>query len=53
MAKMTPRQIREKAAYEAEKSSKTEPKKVTARETAADRRNFFRKQAGWPLLKVE
>ena len=21
------------------------------RETAADRRNFYRKQAGWPLLK--
>ena len=53
MPELTPRQVRERAAYEAEKASKTEPKKVTARETAADRRNFFRKQAGWPLLKVE
>ena len=29
----------------------TEPEKVKPRETAADRRNFYRKQAGWPLLK--
>jgi len=63
----TARQIYEQAVYEAQKGMKdmllevlkpqgiepeeVEPKKVKPRETAADRRNFYRKQAGWPLLK--
>ena len=46
---LTPRQIRERTAREAaEVESKKEAK---PRETAADRRNFYRKQAGWPPLK--
>ena len=50
--KLTPRQIREHAVYEAKKAANAEPKKETKpRETAADRRNFYRKQAGWPQLR--
>ena len=53
------RQIYEQAVQDAEKAvleevepQHIEPKKeVKPRETAADRRNFYRKQAGWPLLK--
>jgi len=42
MAKeLTPRQLREQEAYEAQKAK--------PRETAADRRNFYRRQAGWPI----
>ena len=61
MAELTPRQIREQAAYEARKAEKAiadrhnalmdDTKTVKLRETAADRRNFYRRQAGWPLLK--
>ncbi len=53
------RQIREQAAREANKAEtepKTEPEtesKVKPRETAADRRNFYRKQAGWPPLRTK
>lgn len=47
---LTPRQIREQAEYEAEKTKKAASR---PRETAFDRRNFYRKQAGWPLLKVK
>ena len=50
MAELTPRQIREQAVYEAEKAVVKEAK---PRETAADRRNFYRKQAGWPPLRTK
>ena len=48
MAELTPRQIREQATHEAKKASEKEAK---PKQTAADRRNFYRKQAGWPLLR--
>ena len=62
MAELTPRQIREQAAYEARKAAeRLEKRPISVRDglrqqtrcmvTAADRRNFYRKQAGWPLLK--
>ena len=64
---MTPRQMREQSVYEARKGFVSyDPDdqekeggwhhvfpEVKPRETAADRRNYYRKQAGWPLLKVK
>ena len=60
---LTPRQICERAIYESEKAAQRLAKRPMSvrdslreqakrpRETAADRRNFYRNQAGWPLLK--
>lgn len=48
---LTPRQLRERvadAAYKAEQAKASRPAM-----TAADRRNFFRRQAGWPPLRVK
>lgn len=57
MAELTPRQMREQAVYEAEKGfvsyDPDDQEKVRPQETAADRRNFYRKQAGWPALRVK
>ena len=57
---MTPRQMREQSVYEARKGfvsydpdDQEKSSEVKPRETAADRRNYYRKQAGWPLLKVK
>jgi len=45
---LTPRQLREHAAYEAEKAVQ---KPNSGHMTAADRLDFYRKQAGWPPLR--
>ena len=50
--KPTLRQVQEPTADEAEEVTEPE-KEVKPRETAADRRNFYRKQAGWPPLRVK
>ena len=54
---LTPREIWEQAAHETEvaevEKASEAPKKVKLRETAADRRNFFRKKAGWPPLRTK
>jgi len=47
----TPRQVRERKVYEAEKAGPLEMVGGKTIMTAADRRNFFRKQAGWPQLR--
>jgi topoisomerase IA-like protein len=49
---LTPRQIKEQKAYEAEK---TKPQESVSRVgmTPTDTRNFYRKQAGWPPMKVK
>ena len=44
---LTPRQIREREVYEAKKAKESQPQTSRAMET----RNFYRKLAGWPLLK--
>ena len=53
MAELTPRQIREHAADEARrdeaKGEKPQPQTSRAMET----RNFYRKQAGWPPLRIK
>ena len=49
---LTPRQIREHAADEARREAKkeeTQPQTSRAMET----RNYYRKQAGWPPLRVK
>ena len=46
---LTSRQIRERAAHEAEKD--TPPSPPRSHQTAADRRAFYRARAGWPKLK--
>lgn len=59
---LTPRQIREREAYEAERITEEQVRdqgttivkeiKLKPRMTAADRRDFYRKQAGWPPLRT-
>lgn len=44
---LTPRQVREQAAYEAER----QPEKVIPPRVSP--RDYLRKQAGWPPLKVK
>lgn len=56
---MTPRQIREQAEYEARKAEVVKEavggwhhiSSSRTVMTATDRRNFYRKQAGWPQLR--
>ena len=48
---LTPRQIREQAAYEARKALEKETKPQPQISRAMETRNFYRRQAGWPLLK--
>jgi hypothetical protein len=51
MAKdLTPRQIRERVAYEV---AEVKPKPTKRGMTAADQRNFLRKKAGWPPLRTK
>lgn len=49
---LTLKQVLERRVQDGEKSAEAE-KDSKPKETAADRRNFFRKQAGWPLLRVK
>ena len=46
---LTPRQIREREVYEAKKAKESRPQTSRAMEA----RNFYRKQAGWPKLRVK
>ena len=46
---LTSRQIREREVYEARKAKESQP--LISR--AMEARNFYRKQAGWPELRVK